>query len=122
MLNRRQTGSRDHGIANVIGIARPGRAPLLAAVYFTESNDPMDARNAIHRQVGPPPGLKGAQIMSAFQQFLQDNCKAKQAKYADGYRDPASAILRLRGSFLFPPQQHERSVRYSVRTASGRAT
>jgi beta-lactamase class A len=31
----------------------PARAPLLAAVYFTGSNDPMDARNAIHRQVGP---------------------------------------------------------------------
>ena len=32
-----KTGSGDHGTANTIGIIRPpGRAPLLAAVYYTE--------------------------------------------------------------------------------------
>ena len=48
-----KTGSGDHGVANTIGILRPpGRAPLLAAVYYAESDAPMDARNAVHKQVG----------------------------------------------------------------------
>ena len=47
------TGSGDHGTANVIAIIRPpGRAPLIAAVYYTESDAPMDVRNAIHKEVG----------------------------------------------------------------------
>ncbi len=48
-----KTGSGDHGTANTIAILRPpGRAPLLAAVYYTEGPDSMDARNAVNRQVG----------------------------------------------------------------------
>ncbi len=48
-----KTGSGDPGTANAIGILRPpGRAPLLAGVYYTESDAPMDARNAIHKEVG----------------------------------------------------------------------
>ena len=48
-----KTGSGDHGTANTIAIIRPpGRAPLLAAVYYTEGPDSMDARNAIHSRVG----------------------------------------------------------------------
>jgi beta-lactamase class A len=48
-----KTGSGDHGTANTIAIIRPpGRAPLLAAVYLTESNASMDARNAVHKEVG----------------------------------------------------------------------
>ena len=48
-----KTGSGDHGTANVIAILRPpGLAPLLAAVYYTESDAPPDGRNAVHKQVG----------------------------------------------------------------------
>jgi beta-lactamase class A len=48
-----KTGSGDHGTANVIAIIRPpGRAPLIAAVYYTESDAPMDLRNAIHKEIG----------------------------------------------------------------------
>jgi beta-lactamase class A len=48
-----KTGSGDYGTANVVAIIRPpGRAPLLAAVYYTESSAPMDARNAVHRDAG----------------------------------------------------------------------
>jgi beta-lactamase class A len=47
-----KTGSGDHGTANVIAIIRPpGRAPLIAAVYYTESDASMDARNAIHKEI-----------------------------------------------------------------------
>jgi beta-lactamase class A len=47
-----KTGSGDHGTANTIGIIRPpGRSPLLAAVYYTGSDAPMEARNAVHREV-----------------------------------------------------------------------
>ena len=47
-----KTGSGAHGTANAIAIIRPpGRAPLLAAVYYTGSDAPMDARNAVHRAV-----------------------------------------------------------------------
>ncbi len=46
-----KTGSGDHGTANTIAILRPpGRAPLLAAVYYTEGPDSMDALNAVHKQ------------------------------------------------------------------------
>ena len=48
-----KTGSGDHGTANVLAILRPpGRAPLIAAVYYTESDTPMEARNAVHKEVG----------------------------------------------------------------------
>jgi beta-lactamase class A len=48
-----KTGTGDHGTANAIAIIRPpAHAPLLAAVYYTEGPDSMDARNAVHRQVG----------------------------------------------------------------------
>ncbi len=53
-----KTGSGEHGTANTIAIIRPpNRAPLLAAVYYTEGPDSMDARNAVNRQV--------AEIMAA---------------------------------------------------------
>ena len=48
-----KTGSGDHGTANTIAIIRPpGQAPIVAAVYYTESPAPMDARNAIHKEIG----------------------------------------------------------------------
>ena len=48
-----KTGSGGHGTANTIAIIRPpDRAPLIAAVYYTGSAAPMDARNAIHKEVG----------------------------------------------------------------------
>jgi beta-lactamase class A len=48
-----KTGSGDHGTANVIAIIRPPRrAPLIAAVYYTESDASMDVRNAIHKEIG----------------------------------------------------------------------
>jgi beta-lactamase class A len=48
-----KTGSGDHGTANTIAIIRPPeRAPIIAAVYYTESYAPMDARNAIHGEIG----------------------------------------------------------------------
>ncbi len=46
-----KTGSGDHGTANTIAILRPpNRAPLLAAVYYTEGPEAMDARHAVHEQ------------------------------------------------------------------------
>ena len=48
-----KTGSGDHGTANTIAIIwPPERAPVIATVYYTESSEPMDARNAIHRETG----------------------------------------------------------------------
>lgn len=48
-----KTGSGDQGTANVIAILRPpGRAPILAAVYLTESTASMDARNATLASIG----------------------------------------------------------------------
>ncbi len=48
-----KTGSGDHGTANVVAIIRPpARAPLLAAVYYTEDDKPMEARNAVHKEIG----------------------------------------------------------------------
>jgi beta-lactamase class A len=47
-----KTGSGDHGTVNTIAILRPpNRAPLLAAVYYSEGPEAMDARNAVHRHV-----------------------------------------------------------------------
>ena len=46
-----KTGSGDHGTANTIAVLRPpSRAPLIAAVYYTEGPGAMDARNAVHEQ------------------------------------------------------------------------
>jgi beta-lactamase class A len=48
-----KTGSGDRGSTNTIAILwPPERAPIIAAVYYTESSAPMDARNAIHKEVG----------------------------------------------------------------------
>ena len=48
-----KTGSGDQGTANDIAILRPpGRAPILAAVYLTQSSAPMEARNATLAAVG----------------------------------------------------------------------
>ena len=48
-----KTGSGDHGSTNTIAILwPPERAPIIAAVYYTESPAPMDARNAIHKEIG----------------------------------------------------------------------
>ncbi len=48
-----KTGSGDHGTANTIGaIWPPGRPPLIVTVYLTQSDKPMDARNAVHKQIG----------------------------------------------------------------------
>src|SRR3984885_3473409 len=48
-----KTGSGDHGTANTIAIIRPpDQASILAAVYYTESSAPMDARIAIHKEIG----------------------------------------------------------------------
>jgi beta-lactamase class A len=48
-----KTGSGDHGTTNTIGIIRPpGRSPLVAAVYYSGSDAPMDARNAVHKEIG----------------------------------------------------------------------
>ena len=48
-----KTGSGDHGTANTIAIIRPpDQAPIIATVYYTESFAPMDARNAIHKEIG----------------------------------------------------------------------
>ncbi len=48
-----KTGTGDHGTANTIAIIwPPGRAPIIATVYLTESSAPIDARNAIHKEIG----------------------------------------------------------------------
>ncbi|MDM0073494.1 class A beta-lactamase [Variovorax sp. J2P1-59] len=48
-----KTGSGDRGTANVIAILRPpGRTPILAAVFLTESTASMEARNATIAAVG----------------------------------------------------------------------
>jgi beta-lactamase class A len=44
-----KTGSGENGTANDIAILRPpGRAPVLLAVYLTETKAPMADRNAAH--------------------------------------------------------------------------
>jgi beta-lactamase class A len=48
-----KTGSGDNGSTDCIAILRPpGRAPLLAAVYFTGSTASTEARNAVHKEIG----------------------------------------------------------------------
>lgn len=48
-----KTGSGDNGTANTIGILwPPGRAPVLATVFLTESSPSMDRLNAAHADVG----------------------------------------------------------------------
>jgi beta-lactamase class A len=48
-----KTGTGDRGSTNAVAIIwPPERAPLIATVYYTESSAPMDARNAIHKEVG----------------------------------------------------------------------
>ena len=48
-----KTGSGERGSTNTIAIIwPPGRAPLIATVYYTELSAPMDARNAIHKEIG----------------------------------------------------------------------
>jgi beta-lactamase class A len=48
-----KTGSGERGSTNTIAILwPPERAPLIATVYYTESSAPMDARNAIHKEIG----------------------------------------------------------------------
>lgn len=47
-----KTGSGDRGTTNTIAIIRPpARAPIVATVYLTESTAPIDARNAIHKEI-----------------------------------------------------------------------
>jgi beta-lactamase class A len=48
-----KTGTGERGSTNTIAILwPPERAPLIATVYYTESSAPMDARNAIHKEIG----------------------------------------------------------------------
>jgi beta-lactamase class A len=47
-----KTGTGDHGTANTIAIIRPPNRAVIAAVYYTESSAPTDARNAIHKEIG----------------------------------------------------------------------
>jgi beta-lactamase class A len=48
-----KTGTGERGSTNAIAIIwPPGRAPLIATVYYTESSAPMDARNAVHKEIG----------------------------------------------------------------------
>ncbi|GJD55273.1 class A beta-lactamase [Methylobacterium dankookense] len=48
-----KTGSGANGTANVVAIVRPpGRAPLLAAVYITQTDAPEAVRDSIHAEVG----------------------------------------------------------------------
>jgi beta-lactamase class A len=48
-----KTGTGERGSTNAIAIIwPPGRAPLIATVYYTESSAPADARNAVHKEIG----------------------------------------------------------------------
>ena len=48
-----KTGTGDRGSTNAVAIIwPPGRAPLIATVYYTESSAPADARNAVHKEIG----------------------------------------------------------------------
>jgi len=48
-----KTGSGDNGTTNTIAILwPPGRAPILAAVYYTDSPASADTRNAVHKEIG----------------------------------------------------------------------
>ncbi len=48
-----KTGTGERGSTNAVAIIwPPAGAPLIATVYYTESSAPMDARNAIHKEIG----------------------------------------------------------------------
>ncbi|MGB7976832.1 MAG: class A beta-lactamase [Roseiarcus sp.] len=48
-----KTGTGDRGSTNAVAILwPPGRAPLIATVYYTASSAPMGARNAVHKEIG----------------------------------------------------------------------
>ena len=48
-----KTGTGERGSTNAIAIIwPPGRAPLIATVYYTESSAPIDARNTVHKEIG----------------------------------------------------------------------
>ena len=48
-----KTGTGDRGSTNAVAIIwPPGRAPLIATVYYTESSASVDARNAVHKEIG----------------------------------------------------------------------
>jgi beta-lactamase class A len=48
-----KTGTGERGSTNAVAIIwPPDRAPLIATVYYTDSSAPMDARNAIHKEIG----------------------------------------------------------------------
>ena len=48
-----KTGTGEHGSTNAVAIIwPPGRAPLIATVYYTESSASVDARNAVHKEIG----------------------------------------------------------------------
>ena len=48
-----KTGTGDRGSTNAVAIIwPPDRAPLIATVYYTESSAPIDARNAVHKEIG----------------------------------------------------------------------
>jgi beta-lactamase class A len=48
-----KTGTGDRGSTNAVAIIwPPGRAPLIAMVYYTGSSASVDARNAVHKEIG----------------------------------------------------------------------
>lgn len=48
-----KTGTGGNGTANVVAILRrPGRAPILAAVYMTETHGPAEVNDAAHAEIG----------------------------------------------------------------------
>jgi beta-lactamase class A len=48
-----KTGTGDRGSTNAVAIIwPPGRAPLIATVYYTGSSASVDARNAVHKEIG----------------------------------------------------------------------
>ena len=48
-----KTGSGDRGTTNTIAIIwPPERPPIIATVYYTGSSAPMDALNAVHKEIG----------------------------------------------------------------------
>jgi beta-lactamase class A len=48
-----KTGTGERGSTNAVAILwPPGRAPLIATVYYTGSSASVDARNAVHKEIG----------------------------------------------------------------------
>jgi beta-lactamase class A len=48
-----KTGTGDRGSTNAVAIIwPPGRTPLIATVYYTGSSASVDARNAVHKEIG----------------------------------------------------------------------